>query len=100
VRCNAISPGIVASPGNQDVYANDALSEGRRAFVPLGRLGTAHDIGDAVVFLASAAARYINGVNLPVDGGTSPSLISMIPTIGPDGAALASAMAGLVPAKR
>jgi NAD(P)-dependent dehydrogenase (short-subunit alcohol dehydrogenase family) len=95
IRCNAVSPGIVASPGNGDVYASEVLSEGRRAFVPLGRLGCAEDIGDVVVFLGSDAARYVNGVNIPVDGGTTATLISMIPTIGPDGTHLPSAMAGL-----
>jgi NAD(P)-dependent dehydrogenase (short-subunit alcohol dehydrogenase family) len=95
VRCNAISPGIVVSPGNEDVYADDALTERRRAFVPLGRLGKPEDIGDVVVFLGSDAARFVNGVNIPVDGGTTPTLISMIPTIGPDGTHLPSALAGL-----
>lgn len=36
---------------------------------PLGRLGQVSDMADAVVFLASAAARFITGAGLPVDGG-------------------------------
>jgi NAD(P)-dependent dehydrogenase (short-subunit alcohol dehydrogenase family) len=36
---------------------------------PSGRLGEVTDMADAVVFLASDAARFINGVGLPVDGG-------------------------------
>lgn len=40
-----------------------------RASVPVGRLGSPEDIGAVVAFLASPAAGYINGVNLPVDGG-------------------------------
>jgi NAD(P)-dependent dehydrogenase (short-subunit alcohol dehydrogenase family) len=36
---------------------------------PSGRLGDVSDMADAVVFLASDAARFINGVGLPVDGG-------------------------------
>jgi NAD(P)-dependent dehydrogenase (short-subunit alcohol dehydrogenase family) len=97
VRCNAISPGIIVSPAHDDVYTDEALREGRRAFVPLGRLGSPEDIGDVVVFLASDAARFVNGVNLPVDGGTSQGLISLIPTIGPDGAHLAAARDALLP---
>jgi NAD(P)-dependent dehydrogenase (short-subunit alcohol dehydrogenase family) len=38
-------------------------------FVPLGRIGTAWDVANAVLFLASDEAGYITGVNLPVDGG-------------------------------
>jgi 3-oxoacyl-[acyl-carrier protein] reductase len=41
---------------------------------PVGRLGQAQELGDAVAFLASEAARYINGVTLPVDGGLLRSL--------------------------
>ena len=36
---------------------------------PSGRLGEVSDMADAVVFLASDAARFVNGVGLPVDGG-------------------------------
>lgn len=42
--------------------------------IPAGRLGTAEDIGAVVAFLASPAASYVNGVNLPVDGGRLVSL--------------------------
>jgi NAD(P)-dependent dehydrogenase (short-subunit alcohol dehydrogenase family) len=85
IRCNAISPGIIVTPAHEAVYSNPTASEGRRAFVPLGRLGDSSDIGDVVVFLASEAARFVNGVNLPVDGGTSQSLISLMPTLDPQG---------------
>ncbi|WP_256011002.1 SDR family oxidoreductase [Desertivirga xinjiangensis] len=42
--------------------------------IPARRIGTAEDVAAAVAFLASPAANYINGINVPVDGGKTPSL--------------------------
>ena len=42
--------------------------------IPAGRIGEAHEVAAAVAFLATPAAAYINGINLPVDGGRTPSL--------------------------
>lgn len=44
------------------------------AEIPAGRIGEAHEVASAVAFLASPAAGYINGINLPVDGGRTGSL--------------------------
>ncbi|NBT67834.1 MAG: SDR family oxidoreductase, partial [Betaproteobacteria bacterium] len=41
----------------------------RNALVPMGRMGSAWDVANAAVFLASDEAAYITGVLLPVDGG-------------------------------
>ncbi len=67
VRVNAVSPGLVDRPG----LAEDWPDGVRRwlASVPLGRLGTPEDVGDACVFLASDLARFVAGANLVVDGG-------------------------------
>lgn len=80
IRCNAISPGMIATPVHNKMYLNPALKKRREECVPLGRAGDGSDIADVVVFLASDAARYITGVNLPVDGGLSTAMISMLPT--------------------
>jgi 3-oxoacyl-[acyl-carrier protein] reductase len=47
----------------------DEVERDAIATIPAGRLGDARELALAVVFLASPAASYVNGVNLPVDGG-------------------------------
>ncbi len=63
VRVNAISPGGLQTDQDPRFIAQYS------ARTPLGRMAEPGDIEGAVVFLASEAARYITGVNLPVDGG-------------------------------
>ncbi len=67
IRVNSVSPGLINRPG-----LSEAWPDGYNRFmkrVPSGRLGEPEDIGDACVFLASEAARWITGTNLIVDGG-------------------------------
>lgn len=78
IRVNCVVPGYVDSPmmrrGIERRLGRDAVTpevERRHAACPLGRLGTAWDIANAVLFLASDEASYITGVALPVDGGAS-----------------------------
>lgn len=69
IRVNSISPGLIGHPELETQWPEGV--ERWHAAAPLGRLGTAEDIGDACVFLASPAARWITGHNLVVDGGMS-----------------------------
>jgi NAD(P)-dependent dehydrogenase (short-subunit alcohol dehydrogenase family) len=58
--------------------ANIAIEEARRravARLPLGRMASAEEIADAILFLASARAGYITGVTLSVDGGQNPVVL-------------------------
>lgn len=77
IRANVIMPGLMNTPmaieGNVAAGADrEELIARRNARVPLGqRMGTAWDVANAAVFLASDEARFITGVNLPVDGGQS-----------------------------
>jgi len=52
----------------------DEVSEGMRATVPVRRFGKPEEFANAIGFLASPAAGFINGANLPVDGGSTVSL--------------------------
>lgn len=71
VRVNSVSPGpIEGSGGMERLYADKGQLAARIAGVPLRRLGSNKDIGDACKFLSSDMASYISGVLLPVDGGS------------------------------
>ena len=52
----------------------DAVREAAISTIPAGRLGLPEEIAAGVAFLASPAAAYINGINLPIDGGRLPTL--------------------------
>ncbi len=68
VRVNALAPGSVPTPGA--VGLNDKAEYERRArTIPLRRLGHEDDVADAVAFLLSPAASFINGEILHIDGG-------------------------------
>ena len=72
IRANAISPGMIATPGaEQNLLAPDHPMRTIARAIPLARLGTAEDIIPAAVFLCSDEAAYITGANLVVDGGWS-----------------------------
>lgn len=64
IRCNAISPGPFPPASVAPDFAAKLVDK-----VPMARLGRPDDLKGAVVFLASDAAAYVTGVNLPVDGG-------------------------------
>ncbi|MBM7459442.1 SDR family NAD(P)-dependent oxidoreductase [Rhodococcus coprophilus] len=70
IRVNAILPLADSKPMQDWARADPDAAAGYLSTVPLGRLGDPEtDIGPAVVFLCSDAARYITGHALPVDGG-------------------------------
>ncbi|NLR78160.1 SDR family NAD(P)-dependent oxidoreductase [Chitinophaga eiseniae] len=72
IRVNAIAPGFIYSDMTAKALDSDPERKARVfGRTPMGAMGQPTDIGDAVVFLSSDAARFITGVVLPVDGGNS-----------------------------
>ncbi len=73
IRVNVVSPGPIATPifGRTGLpqAAVDEFIAGIKSTVPMKRLGTPEEVGNAVLFLASPEASYITGVDLNVDGG-------------------------------
>jgi NAD(P)-dependent dehydrogenase (short-subunit alcohol dehydrogenase family) len=74
VRVNAVAPGFFLGEQNRDLLLEPdgtptARGETVLARTPAGRFGEPSEVGDAVVWLSSAAASFVTGVVLPVDGG-------------------------------
>jgi NAD(P)-dependent dehydrogenase (short-subunit alcohol dehydrogenase family) len=72
IRVNAIAPGFIETDMTARALNSDPERK-QKVFgrTPMGYMGKPDDIGEAALFLASDAAKYITGVVLPVDGGNS-----------------------------
>lgn len=73
IRVNTVSPGSTIFPGGGwERYREsqpEVFAEFERQEFPWGRLGTPEEIADVVIFVLSERASWINGANIPVDGG-------------------------------
>ncbi len=74
IRVNAVLPGLIDTPLiHQQISgqyrSTEEMVAARDALSPTGKMGTAWDVAQAALFLASDEAAYVNGVCLPVDGG-------------------------------
>ena len=83
ITVNNVLPGFTETDRLEDIIGANAGRSGQtiedtaakmRATVPLRRFGRPQETAAAIAFLASPAAAYINGINLPVDGGRTASL--------------------------
>lgn len=82
VRSNVVSPGMILTPMSRAFYETPGVAERRAAVIPGRRIGRPDDIADAVTFLASPRAGYINGEEVTVDGGFVRGLMNLIPRPG------------------
>jgi len=71
IRVNAIAPGPVDTPIHLSWAGDDVAGayERMRKELPLGRMGTADELADWIVWLASPSASWVTGTVIPVDGG-------------------------------
>ena len=79
IRVNSIAPGFIDSGMSTPFYKVQKIRDTRSNAVPVKRLGTADDIANCAMFLASDASSYISGENITVDGGILDSVLMQIP---------------------
>jgi 3-oxoacyl-[acyl-carrier protein] reductase len=68
IRINAVSPGTIDTNYHRQ-FSNEQMLTGVRAATPMGRLGTAEEVADVIVFLCGEQARFIQGQVIEVNGG-------------------------------
>lgn len=78
IRVNTVAPGLINAGMSDAIYADPEVRRLRESRVPLGRLGSAEDVAETVLFLGSEKASYITGQLIAVDGGiTKGALLGM-----------------------
>lgn len=65
---------IITTKAKKTNTTEEAISQHMTAEVPMKRFAKPEEVANAIAFLASPAASYINGINIPVDGGRTPNL--------------------------
>ena len=83
ITVNNVLPGATMTSRLELIIKGKSKSAGKSAEevkkemideIPAGRIGEAHEVASAIAFLATPAAAYINGINVPVDGGRTGNL--------------------------
>ena len=69
IRCNAVAPGLVLTPATEGLSAEQLATVAK--IYPMPRLCEAKDVANAVLFLASDQAAFVNGTTLMVEGGAT-----------------------------
>jgi len=69
IRVNVLCPGVIRTPLTESYFGDERFEQELAVQVPQGRAGTAEDVAQAALFLASEQSAYVNGATLTVDGG-------------------------------
>ena len=69
IRINSVHPGYADTPMTDKRFSDPAVRQQLLDRTPMGRLGTAEDIANGVLFLASDEASWVTGSELVIDGG-------------------------------
>jgi meso-butanediol dehydrogenase/(S,S)-butanediol dehydrogenase/diacetyl reductase len=69
VRINAVAPSLTSTEATADIEKSEAVMAAFRERLPIGRAATPEEVAGVIAFLASEDALFVNGVNLPIDGG-------------------------------
>lgn len=81
IRSNAVAPGLVRTPLSEPAYADAEKLATRERLVPLGRIGSARDIAETVLWLASDRSSYITGQQILVDGGLDMTVLGQLQSV-------------------
>jgi len=76
IRANALCPGPIETPLLQELLSDPARRVRRMVHIPMGRLGRAHELAKAALFLASDDASFMTGAALVVDGGITAAYVT------------------------
>lgn len=76
IRCNVVIPGTVETPPMIEILNNEQSRSNMEKLIPMRRVGRAAEVANAILFLASEEASYVNGATLTVDGGQTSMLVT------------------------
>lgn len=76
IRCNVVIPGTVETPPMVDMLSNPTSRKNTEKLIPMRRVGQPVELANAILFLASDEASYVNGATLSVDGGQASNLVT------------------------
>lgn len=78
IRVNVVIPAVVETPATAGMLSDEASRKNTEKLIPMGRVGKPEELANAILFLASDESSYITGASLPVDGGRSSVLVTVL----------------------